>query len=135
MTDTALKNPIVTAVLAVKNGEDVVAVSSSSPIPITNPTSDGTQGTGSSYNPPTGGSGVFGWLSGIYKEIKAGISVSYVIASDGVLLPADSLETTIAGSTATAITYTVTYLTFTYVKTFTYKAGSVSSISQWVKQQ
>ncbi|WP_438979536.1 hypothetical protein [Polynucleobacter sp.] len=95
----------------------------------------GTQGTGSSYDPPTGGSGVFGWLSGIYKEIKAGISVSYVIASDGVLLPADSLATTIAGSTATAITYTVTYLTFTYVKTFTYTAGSVSSISQWVKQQ
>ena len=32
----------------------------------------GTQGTGASYDPPTGGSGVFGWLSGIYKEIVSG---------------------------------------------------------------
>lgn len=35
----------------------------------------GTQGTGSSYNPPTGGSGVFGWLSGTYKEIVSGIKL------------------------------------------------------------
>src|SRR5689334_9597576 len=27
----------------------------------------GAQGTGASYDPPTGGSGFFGWLSGIYK--------------------------------------------------------------------
>lgn len=27
----------------------------------------GTQGTGASYNPPTGGSGIFGWLSGIFR--------------------------------------------------------------------
>jgi len=35
----------------------------------------GTQGTGSSYDPPTGGSGVFGWLSGTYKEIVSGIKL------------------------------------------------------------
>lgn len=35
----------------------------------------GTQGTGASYNPPTGGSGVFGWLSGIFKEIVSGIKL------------------------------------------------------------
>lgn len=34
MTDTALKNPIVTAVQAVKSGEDVVAVSASNPLPV-----------------------------------------------------------------------------------------------------
>jgi len=34
MTDTALKNPIVTAVQAVKSGEDVVAVSSSNLLPV-----------------------------------------------------------------------------------------------------
>ena len=35
----------------------------------------GTQGTDSSYDPPTGGSGVFGWLSGTYKEIVSGIKL------------------------------------------------------------
>lgn len=35
----------------------------------------GTQGTGSSYDPPSGGSGVFGWLSGTYKEIVSGIKL------------------------------------------------------------
>ena len=34
MTDTALNNPIVTAVMAVKSGDDVVAVSSSNPLPV-----------------------------------------------------------------------------------------------------
>lgn len=35
----------------------------------------GAQGTGASYDPPTGGSGIFGWLSGIYKEIVSGIKL------------------------------------------------------------
>lgn len=35
----------------------------------------GVQGTGSTYDPPTGGSGVFGWLSGTYKEIVSGIKL------------------------------------------------------------
>lgn len=30
----------------------------------------GTQGTGSSYDPPSGGSGLLGFLSGIFKEIN-----------------------------------------------------------------
>lgn len=34
MTDTALNNPIVTAVLAIKNGGDVAALSSTAPMPI-----------------------------------------------------------------------------------------------------
>ena len=34
MTDTALKNPIVTAVLAVKNGEDISALGSSIPLTV-----------------------------------------------------------------------------------------------------
>ena len=37
MTDTALNNPIVTAVMAVKSGDDVVALSSSNPLPVQNP--------------------------------------------------------------------------------------------------
>ena len=34
MTDTALNNPLVTAVMAVKSGDDVVALSSSNPLPV-----------------------------------------------------------------------------------------------------
>ena len=37
----------------------------------------GEQGTGASYDPPTGGSGVFGWLSGIYKELVSGIKLKH----------------------------------------------------------
>lgn len=37
----------------------------------------GAQGTGASYNPPTGGSGVFGWLSGINKELVSGIKLKH----------------------------------------------------------
>ena len=36
MTDTALNNPLVTAVMAVKSGENIVAVSSSNPLPVAN---------------------------------------------------------------------------------------------------
>jgi len=36
MTDTALKNPIVTAVLAVKNGEDVAALGTTTPLTVQN---------------------------------------------------------------------------------------------------
>lgn len=35
----------------------------------------GVQGTGASYDPPAGGSGLFGWMSGIYKEISSGIKL------------------------------------------------------------
>lgn len=38
-------------------------------------TLQGAQGTGASYDPPTGGSGVFGWLSGIFKEIVSGVKL------------------------------------------------------------
>jgi len=34
MTDTALKNPIVTAVMAVKNGEDIAALGAATPMPV-----------------------------------------------------------------------------------------------------
>jgi len=36
MTDTALKNPIITAVLAVKNGEDIAALGSATPLTVQN---------------------------------------------------------------------------------------------------
>jgi len=40
MTDTALKNPIVTAVLAVKNGEDVAALGSATPLTVQSANAD-----------------------------------------------------------------------------------------------
>ena len=40
MTDTALNNPIVTAVLAVKNGEDIVALGSATPLTIQSANAD-----------------------------------------------------------------------------------------------
>jgi hypothetical protein len=39
-------------------------------------TDNGAQGTGASFNPPTGGSGVLGYLSGIYKALTGTLSVS-----------------------------------------------------------
>lgn len=55
----------------------------------------GVQGTGTSYDPPTGGSGVFGWLSGIYKEIKDRLP-----ASLGVKTAANSLSVTLSSDGA-----------------------------------
>ena len=47
MTDTALKNPIVTAVLAVKNGEDVAALSTATPLPVQSANATPTNRSGS----------------------------------------------------------------------------------------
>ena len=47
MTDTALKNPIVTAVLAVKNGEDVAALGSATPLPVQSANASPTNRSGS----------------------------------------------------------------------------------------
>ena len=47
MTDTALKNPIVTAVLAVKNGEDVAALSTTTPLTIQSANATPTNRSGS----------------------------------------------------------------------------------------
>jgi len=59
----------------------------------------GAQGTGASYDPPTGGSGLFGWLSGIFKTITD-ISAK-LPASLGERISATSLGVTLPyGSTA-----------------------------------
>ena len=47
MTDTALNNPIVTAVLAVKNGEDVAALSTTTPLPVQSANATPTDKSGS----------------------------------------------------------------------------------------
>ena len=45
MTDTALNNPLVTAVMAVKSGENIVAVGSSNPLPFAQPDGIAVSGT------------------------------------------------------------------------------------------
>jgi len=47
MTDTALKNPIVTAVLAVKNGEDIAALGSATPLTVQSANATPTNRSGS----------------------------------------------------------------------------------------
>jgi hypothetical protein len=47
MTDVTLQNPIVTAVLAVKNGNDVEPISSSSPMPVQSANATPTDKSGS----------------------------------------------------------------------------------------
>ena len=48
MTDTALNNPLVTAVMAVKSGGDIVAVGSSNPLPISQMDGGAVSGTATS---------------------------------------------------------------------------------------
>ena len=47
MTDTALNNPIITAVLAVKNGEDVAALGTTTPLTVQNANATPTDKSGS----------------------------------------------------------------------------------------
>lgn len=47
MTDTALNNPIITAVLAVKNSEDVAALSTATPLPVQSANATPTNRSGS----------------------------------------------------------------------------------------
>jgi|FreactcultureFD7_1027221.scaffolds.fasta_scaffold70042_2 hypothetical protein len=57
-----------------------------------------------------------------------------VIASDGVGLPIDSLEQSLAYSGSIISTITVSYLGNTYVQTFTNNGTQITDISQWILQ-
>jgi len=62
---------------------------------------------------------------------------STVQASDGTMLPIDSLEQTLIYSGSFISTITVTYqgkTSDTYVQTFTNDGTDITSISQWVAQ-
>ena len=61
--------------------------------------------------------------------------LNLVIASDGILLPIDSLAQTLGYDGSNNLTtITVTYNGITYVQTMTYVGSNVTAISQWVKQ-
>jgi hypothetical protein len=57
-----------------------------------------------------------------------------VVAEGGKLLPIDSLEQTFAYTGSDLTSISVTYAGFTYVQTFTYDAGNLTNVSQWVQQ-
>lgn len=66
-------------------------------------------------------------------QIIGPVTVGY-IASNGVVIPADSLAAThtiVAGQIAAI---TVSYLGINYVQTLTYTSGIVSAVSNWVAQ-
>lgn len=96
-------------------------------------TAPGTAATGVTM--PTGGVGMLGWLSAIFSRLTGG--VDYVIASDGVLVPVDSLAQTYAWTSGQLTSITVVYQTKTYVQTLVYGGSGgtqVQSQSQWVLQ-
>jgi hypothetical protein len=61
-------------------------------------------------------------------------SVNCVIASDGVLLPVDSLEQTLTYTGDLISTISVSFGSEVYIQTYTYTSSNVTSISQWEKQ-
>ena len=61
-------------------------------------------------------------------------SVNCVIASDGVLLPVESLEQTLTYTGDLISTISVSFGSEVYIQTYTYTSSNVTSISQWEKQ-
>lgn len=59
---------------------------------------------------------------------------STVQASDGAMLPLDSLPTTIAYTGSFVQTITVSYAGNTYVQTFGNNGTQITTISGWIKQ-
>ena len=61
-------------------------------------------------------------------------SLSTVLASDGNIVPVDSLAQILGYVNGLLSTITVVFGAHTYVQTYTYTAGVVTGISAWVKQ-
>ena len=59
---------------------------------------------------------------------------STVTASDGTMIPLDSVEQDFAYSGSLLTTITVVYQGKTFVQTFTYSGSNVATISGWIKQ-
>lgn len=84
------------------------------------------------------------WVGGVFRtkvgqtqpEFYQGVSsVQYVVASDDVPVPVDSLAQTIAYDGNNRIsTITVSYLGGTYRQTYTYTGANLTGISNWVRQ-
>lgn len=86
---------------------------------------------------PVGVSGIDG--SGLKRAILvnasgATVADNSVMASDGVMLPIDSIAQTLGYTAGDLTTITVVYGGNTYVQTLTYTSGNITAISKWVKQ-
>lgn len=58
-----------------------------------------------------------------------------VLASDGLLVPVDSLAQVLGyDASGNLTTITVSYGGNTYVQTMTWTSGNMTGVSQWVKQ-
>lgn len=105
------------------------------PTPTPTPTSsDGTDATG--VVAPSGGSGVRGWLSGIFNAVSGVLKTSSSItASDATTFDPDSLAQTLAYNADGTLNYIqVVSAGNTYRQTFTYASGVITGISAWEKQ-
>lgn len=59
---------------------------------------------------------------------------SGIVASDGVVLPIESLSQTLAYTSGNLTSVSVAFGGGTYVQSLTYTAGALSSVSGWIKQ-
>ena len=93
----------------------------------------GAQGTGSSYDPPTGGSGVFGWLSGTYKEIVSGIKLklggSDVSASNPLPVAQPDGLTVSGTATSAAVLFTTSMLNYESITVQVTSAGTSCTVT------
>lgn len=93
----------------------------------------GTQGTGASYDPPTGGSGLFGWMSGIYKEIISGIKLKLGgadVSSSNPLPVAQTDGLSVSGTaTSAAVLFTTSMLNYESITVQVTSAGTSCTIT------
>ena len=93
----------------------------------------GAQGTGASYDPPSGGSGVFGWLSGIYKEIVSGIKLKISgsdVSSSNPLPVAQTDGLAVSGTvTSAAVLFTTSMLNYESITVQVTSAGTNCLVS------
>ncbi len=90
----------------------------------------------SSATMPTGGSGLIGWLSAIWKAITGTIgTTNCVTASDGVSIDPNSLAQTLSYNADGTLNYVqVVNGGLTYRQTMTWSSGQLTGVSNWVKQ-
>lgn len=107
-------------------------------VPVTIATDDAQFGAGGTgIAEPAGGSGLLGWLSGIYKAITGTLTVTRVAAdSTGAYhFDPDSMPHTYTyDGSGNIATDSVTDGTNTFKKTYTFTGSQLTSETAWVKQ-
>ena len=98
----------------------------------------GAQGTGADYNPPTGGTGQIGYLSGIYRQINKPLLTRRVVYdTTGVYaFDPDSCSEVITyngDNTLNTDTYTDPVTGYHFRQTYSYTGGLLTGVTGWVK--